>query len=125
MLQILITVYGCQTLNGSHQRTFPIRFDTTAFQHERLHISGHHLVGEGLHMTKITGNQIIMIGDELHSPAIEHEIIKHGRSLIEDGNSPVIPCPRIVRIHLTENDTVVINLTQLFTYGGLVRTDNQ
>jgi len=76
-------------------------------------------------MTKITGNQIIMIGDELHSPAIEHEIIKHGRSLIEDGNSPVIPCPRIVRIHLTENDTVVINLTQLFTYGGLVRTDNQ
>ena len=37
----------------------------------------------------------------------------------------VIPCPRIVRIHLTKNDTVVINLTQLFTYGGLVRTDNQ
>ena len=125
MLQILITVHGCQTLDGSHQRTLPIGFDTTALQYERLHIHGNHLVGESLHMTKIAGDQIIMISGILHSPAVEHEIIKHRHALIEDRDPPVIPCPRIVRIHLAENDTVVIHLTQLLTYGGLVRTDNQ
>ena len=96
-------------------------------------------------MTKVTGNQIIMIGGELHSPAIEHEIIKHGRSLIEDGDPPpvehkvihdwfslveysntaMITCPGIIRRHLPENDPAVIHIAQLSAYFLFVRTDNQ
>ena len=109
--QILVTVHGSQALDRRHQRALPIRLDAASLQHERLHIRDNHLLREGAHPVQLASYQIIEASRVLHAPTVKHEVVHHGRPLVEDRDTPMVARPRIVRIHHTENDPTVVHLS--------------
>ena len=110
LLQIFVPVHRRKTFDGSEQRSFAIRFDTAAFQYERLHVDNRDSVGKSTLHRQIACNQIIQICHIFHSPPVEHKVI-HGRfPLVEYGNATMITSPSIIRRHLPENDPAVIHI---------------
>ena len=125
LIQILIAIDRGQALHRSHQRPFSVGLNTAPFQHERLHIHGNHLLSEGVHLAKPTGDQIVEVSGKLHTPSVEDEIIKHRLALLEDRDATVIACPRVVRLYLPETDPTIVHITQLRPYLLLVWTNNE
>ena len=125
LLKIFIPVHGRKTFDRSQQSTLAIRLDTTAFQYERLHIDRDHLLCKSFTMKQLPRDQIIMIGGIFHTPTVEYKIVYNRSTFLEDGNTSVVACPGVVCLHLAENNTAIIHISQLRAYRRFIRTNNQ
>ena len=63
---------------GREQRPSTIAFDTSAFEDKAKRIGICRLGDEGTREVEGTRNQVVFVGCELHSPAVEGEVHDHG-----------------------------------------------